>query len=76
VAGTSSSRSVRCGSLSGASSGSELGSGISMTLTGLLVNPIDPALVFTVTKTAAFEAISYSLEPLIGRPFALAYTSP
>src|SRR5437870_5277692 len=40
VIGTSSSLSVRCGSLSGASSGSDTGSGISITLTGLLVNPM------------------------------------
>jgi hypothetical protein len=40
VTGTSSSLSVRCGSLSGASNGSDVGSGISMTLTGLLVNPM------------------------------------
>jgi hypothetical protein len=40
VTGASSSLSVRCGSRSGAISGSEAGSGISMTLTGLLVNPM------------------------------------
>ena len=40
VTGASSSRSVRSGSRSGAISGSETGSGTSITLTGLLVNPI------------------------------------
>src|SRR5207248_10969285 len=51
VAGTSSSLLLGSGSRSGASSGSDAGSGISMTLTGLLVNPM-PALVFTVALTA------------------------
>jgi hypothetical protein len=40
VTGASSSLSVRCGSRSGAISGSEAGAGTSMTLTGLLVNPM------------------------------------
>src|SRR5439155_66300 len=40
VAGTSSSLLAGSGSRSGAISGSDAGSGISMTLTGLLVNPM------------------------------------
>src|ERR671937_1008712 len=42
--GASSSLSMRCGSRSGAISGSDAGSGISMTRTGLLVNPMTLSL--------------------------------
>ena len=58
VAGTSSSLLLGSGSRSGASSGSDAGSGISITLTGLLVNPM-PALVFTVALTAGRVASAY-----------------
>ena len=61
MTGTCSSLSVRCGSLSGASNGSDVGSGISMTLTGLLVNPMTQPSFFTVTNNGVHEAISYCL---------------